>query len=65
MQGVPAERVTERLRLPYAYTMGLVALRCGNGTSQQRRTPELSDTPEGGLPGDCDGILKALGDLTG
>ena len=30
LRGVPADRVTERLRLPYAHTIGLVALYCRN-----------------------------------
>ena len=67
LQGVPADRVTERLRLPYAHTIGLVALRCGNADLAATALGMLRciDTEEGGLPDDYEGMLEALGGLTG
>ena len=67
LRGVPADRVTERLRLPYAHTIGLVALYCRNADLAATAVGMLRciDTEEGGLPGDYEGMLEALGGLTG
>ena len=67
LRGVPEDHVTERLRLPYAHTIGLVALRCGNADIAATALGMLCciDTEEAGLPGDYEGMLEALGGLTG
>lgn len=67
LQSVPTDRVTERLRLPYAHTVGLVALCSGNADLAATALGMLRciDTEEGGLPDDYTGMQEALAGLAG
>ena len=67
LQRVPADRVTERLRLPYAHTVGLVALCSGNADLAATALGMLRciGTEEGGLPDDYTGMQGALAGLAG
>lgn len=67
LRSVPADRVTERLRLPYAHTVGLVALCSGNADLAATALGMLRciDTEEGGLSDDYTRMQEALGSLAG
>ena len=62
LRSVPVDRVSERLRLPYAHTVGLVALCSGNADLAATALSMLRciDTEVGGLPSDYADMREAL-----
>ena len=67
LRSVPADRLVERLCLPYAHTVGLVALCSGDADLAATALGMLRciDTEDGGLPDDCIGMQEALAGLAG